>query len=377
MTFDLLREFANTEVFCLFHNCMWQSRHSEVNVYFLELSEQTRWLSTYPPFVWSASTFSSASSSLSTRSKDTGTQLLLNCGPFTSLHVLTLVLSQTNKTSFWSPEWTNQMVAHSRVSPFLMIGFLILVGFVGSLYSLKRLSVRVVLDLLNEFTNTIVISLFHNCMCQSRFEVCETIPKVQCWECLLYRNQGIVYCTCGHLLKESESRKVFTNGDWTLSQSRTTTSRKVDLEVLSTAKRKHRKNISWPTTCGGDVSNRNLKEFTIAHNEIQHMVIRNSKLAGPRRSAHRYGQISTGKRLRSSKDIKEKWYTTLNKSGRNALMKLRSDFWEAFRNMHRLHRESGAERPEPIPLYQYQKWHSSSSSSSTSWRQWNEHWWSS
>ena len=25
---------------------MWQSRHSEVNVYFLELSEQTGWLST-------------------------------------------------------------------------------------------------------------------------------------------------------------------------------------------------------------------------------------------------------------------------------------------------------------------------------------------
>ena len=29
------------------------------------------------------------------------------------------------------------------------------------------------------------------------FELCETIPKVQCSECLLYWNQGIVYCTCG------------------------------------------------------------------------------------------------------------------------------------------------------------------------------------
>ena len=28
MTLDLLHEFANTEIFCLFHNCMWQSRHS-------------------------------------------------------------------------------------------------------------------------------------------------------------------------------------------------------------------------------------------------------------------------------------------------------------------------------------------------------------
>ena len=37
------------------------------------------------------------------------------------------------------------------------------------------------------------------------FELCETIPKVQCSECLLYWNQKIVYCTGGHLLVESES----------------------------------------------------------------------------------------------------------------------------------------------------------------------------
>ena len=39
------------------------------------------------------------------------------------------------------------------------------------------------------------------------FESCETIPKVQCSECLLYWNQGIVYCTCGHLLVESEASR--------------------------------------------------------------------------------------------------------------------------------------------------------------------------
>ena len=43
------------------------------------------------------------------------------------------------------------------------------------------------------------------------FELCETIPKVQCSECLLYWNQGIVYCTCGHLLKESEARQHFSS----------------------------------------------------------------------------------------------------------------------------------------------------------------------
>ena len=39
------------------------------------------------------------------------------------------------------------------------------------------------------------------------FELSETIPEVQCKECLLYWNQGIVYCTCGHLLKESQASR--------------------------------------------------------------------------------------------------------------------------------------------------------------------------
>ena len=46
MTLDFLHEFAITEVISLSHNCMWQSRHSEVNVYFLSLCEQIDGLST-------------------------------------------------------------------------------------------------------------------------------------------------------------------------------------------------------------------------------------------------------------------------------------------------------------------------------------------
>ena len=73
---------------------------------------------------------------------------------------------------------------------------------------------------------------------------------------------------------------------------------------------------------------------------------------------------------------KKTWSISLNTSGRNAPMKLRSDFSEALTKMHRLHRESGEERLAPIPFWQYQKWHPSFSSSSTSWWQWNDHWWS-
>ena len=39
------------------------------------------------------------------------------------------------------------------------------------------------------------------------FELLETDPETQCKECMLYWSQGIVCCTCGHLLKESEANR--------------------------------------------------------------------------------------------------------------------------------------------------------------------------
>ena len=41
------------------------------------------------------------------------------------------------------------------------------------------------------------------------FELCETTPKAQCSQCLLSWNQGIVCCTCGQCLIDSESRRKF------------------------------------------------------------------------------------------------------------------------------------------------------------------------
>ena len=55
------------------------------------------------------------------------------------------------------------------------------------------------------------------------FELCETIPKVQCSQCLLYWNQGVIYCICGHLLVESETGQIFSQ--WRLP-SRTTSTRR-------------------------------------------------------------------------------------------------------------------------------------------------------
>ena len=41
------------------------------------------------------------------------------------------------------------------------------------------------------------------------FELCETIPKLQYSECLLYWNQGVICCTCGHLLIEKRIQPTF------------------------------------------------------------------------------------------------------------------------------------------------------------------------
>ena len=49
------------------------------------------------------------------------------------------------------------------------------------------------------------------------FELCEQIPKVQCSECLLCWNRGVICCICGHLLRESESSQHF--HQWRLDAS--------------------------------------------------------------------------------------------------------------------------------------------------------------
>ena len=166
-----------------------------------------------------------------------------------------------------------------------------------------------------------------------------------------------------------------------LSPSRTTSSRRRDPTVLGTAILRHRKSTMWPTTRGRDVSKRIMMEFTIVSYEVQFFVIRNPKIgwtedkciamAKLAQEDHSY-HLSREEYLRYQKH----WYFTLNKSGKNAPMRLRSDFRAAVTMMNRLHREPGEERPEPIPFQQYQRWHPSSSSSSSRWK-WDKNWLSS
>ena len=214
------------------------------------------------------------------------------------------------------------------------------------------------------------------------FELCETIPKVQCSDCLLYWNQGIVYCTCGHLFRENKSSRRIHR--W-------------QLDILSIPNyvikkwrphgNRHRKTEAQKAHfIAHNLRKRCTKKgFEGIHDRFQKdLKFRNSQLRVGRTEAKCIQMDEVAKkdftyRLSSEEyeRYKKTWSVSLNTSGRNAPMKLRSDFSEASTKMHRLHRESGEERLAPIPFWQYQKWHPSSSSYSISWWQWNDHWWSS
>ena len=210
------------------------------------------------------------------------------------------------------------------------------------------------------------------------FELYETIPKVEC-----YWNQEIVYCIFGHLLRENESSRHFSPMAIGCS-----------LSIPNYVIKKRRPHGARHGKTEAQ------KEHFIAHNARKRCIKKNCKGIHDRFQKdlrYRDAQLKAGRTEEkciemdelAQKDFtyrpstekfesyKKTWSISLNTSGRNAPMNLRSDFSEAVTKMHRLHRESGEERPAPIPFCQYQKWHSSSSSSSTSWWQWNDHWWSS
>ena len=192
------------------------------------------------------------------------------------------------------------------------------------------------------------------------FELCETIPEVQCSECLLYWNQGIVYCTCGHLLKESEASQHF--HQWRLDA--------FSIENYVIKKVRPRGARHGRTEAQ--------KEHFIAHNARRRCL--KKKFEGihdrfQRDSTYRDSQLKIGwteetciamdklaqedhSYCPSSEEyerFQKNWCITVNKSARNAPMKHRSDVRSAVTIMNRLHRESGEKRPEPIHLYQYQR----------------------
>ena len=167
------------------------------------------------------------------------------------------------------------------------------------------------------------------------FELCQTIPEVQGSECFLCWNQGIVYCTCGHLLVESESSQHF---------------HQLRLDTFSIQNYVIKKGRPRGARHGKTEAQ---KEHDVAHNARKRCTKKNFEGIHDhfqRDPVYRDSQLKIGHSYCPSSEeferFSQNWYITLNKSDRNAPMKLRSDFREALTSMHRLHRESGEERPD-------------------------------
>ena len=71
------------------------------------------------------------------------------------------------------------------------------------------------------------------------FELLEADPKTQCNACLSDLCEGIVYCTCGHLLKK-EPIEVSLKIHWTFSQFQNISSRREDLTATEKGNFKQR-----------------------------------------------------------------------------------------------------------------------------------------
>ena len=219
-------------------------------------------------------------------------------------------------------------------------------------------------------------------------ELFETDPKTQCKECLLYWSQGIVYSTCGHLLKESEANRgaiqctldhlsilnyVIKKGRLHGHRFRKTKEQR-DHHI---AQRDHHIALNLRKRCikrrFQGIHDRFQKDLRFRDSQLridrtEEICIQMDEVAQKKKSPIIW-------RKQSTFDTERGWIS-LNNSERSGPLTDRSNFNEALTTLNRLHQESGERQLRPVPLWKYQNWHQSSSSSS-SWWQWSDSWWSS
>ena len=151
--------------------------------------------------------------------------------------------------------------------------------------------------------------------------------------------------------------------------------------VLDTARPKYKENTIEPGTRGRDAARKlTLKVdisqvVTIDFSEINFIVNHNSQSDGQNKCKQwdELAQEDHTYRLTPEEYRKyqgQRWLT-LNKSGKNGPLRLRSDLRAAVSITNRQHRESGEQVEEPISPEQYRRWHPSSSTSWWDKSEWN------
>ena len=213
------------------------------------------------------------------------------------------------------------------------------------------------------------------------FELCETISKLQCKEWILYWNQGIIYCTCGHLLKESEATRGILQWTLDLLSIQNYVIKKERPHGHRFGKTKERKSHHIAHNLRKRCIKRNFKgirdrflkdpvfrESQLEHDRDEEVCIQMDKDA-QKDFTHRMTQEEYFR-------YRKNWWISLNISGKTGRVRDRSDFNDALTTLSRLHQESGERQLRPVPFWKYQQWQPSSSSSSSTWWQWSDSWWS-
>ena len=198
----------------------------------------------------------------------------------------------------------------------------------------------------------------------------------------MFETEGIVYCTCGHLLKETVANRSFTA---------------YTLDLLSILEYVIKKGRLHGHRYGKLPENReyyqahNLKkrcikrQFKGIHDRfLRDHVFRSRMIENKRdedvcRAWDVLAEQDHTYRMSESEyfHYRQNWWITFNKSGNNTQpLRKCSDFNHVLSTLNRLHQEAGGQQLRPMPYWKYKEWKPASSSSST-WWQWRESCWSS
>ena len=158
------------------------------------------------------------------------------------------------------------------------------------------------------------------------FELFETDPKTQCKECLLYWNQGIVYCTCGHLLKGSEASRGAIQCTLDLLSSQNYVIKKGRPHGHRYGKTKEQRDYHVAQIWESDASRGILNGFTIASWKTLNFVNLNSNMIELKKSVSRW----TNLRRKISPIIwrKESTFVTERIGGSLSIILEKPDRWE-------------------------------------------------
>ena len=165
------------------------------------------------------------------------------------------------------------------------------------------------------------------------FELFETDRKTQCRECLSYWSEGIIYCTCGHLLKESEANRgaiqctldLLSIPNYVIKKGRLHGHRyekTPQQKEYRQAQNLKKRCIKWHLEGIHDrfVNDPEFRESQLEHDRDEEVCI-NDDLA-----EKNFSQFMTQAEYFR---YKQNWWISLNKSGNTGPLRNRSDFNEA------------------------------------------------